>query len=135
MQIANIATFDTSLPNDSVIEEGQTIEPNGRTLAEIIAAELREKDWSISVVEKRGDTGWSFWGKYKGVKFWCLIGFADPWILIVADRRFFLRRWFAGNASFVRLLEEINTVLRPVEEISNLIWLTEHEYESARENS
>ena len=135
MQTPNIATFDTNLPDDSVEEAGVVTRPNGYTLCEIIAAELREKDWSISVVEKRGDTGWSFWGKHRGVRFWCLLGFADPWILIVVDRRFFLSRLFAGKSAFLHVLREMDSVMRSVEEISNLVWLTEAEYEAAREDS
>lgn len=135
MELPNIATFDTSLPDDSVEEDGVVTRPNGSTLCEIIAAELRERGWSISVVQQRRDTGWSFWGKYQGVTFWCLLGFTDPWILIVVDRRFFMRRWFAGSGSFMTVLREMDNVLSRIEEISELVWLTESEFEAARADS
>ncbi|QXD25525.1 hypothetical protein F7C95_06420 [Opitutia bacterium ISCC 51] len=132
MQTPNIATFDSSLPDDSVEEEGEIAKPNGSVLGELIAAELRESGWSISVVEQRGNTGWSFWGKHKGIKFWCLLGYTDPWIMIAVDRRFFLRRWIGGSSAFLTLLHEMNQVLQGIEEISKLVWLTESEYEAAR---
>ena len=135
MQTPNIATFDSSLPDDTVEKNGEMVTPNGSVLSEIIAAELREKGWSISVVERRGDTGWSFWGKYKGVTFWCLLGYTDPWILIVVDRRFFLRRWLGGSSAFLTVLHEMDLVLQTIEEISELVWLTESEFEAASEKS
>ncbi|MDG2169237.1 MAG: hypothetical protein P8L44_15070 [Opitutales bacterium] len=134
MEISHIATFDASLPDDSVEEEGTIVKPNGTVLGEIIAAELRENGWSISVVEQRGDTGWSFWGKHKGVKFWCLLGYTDPWVMIVVDRRFFLRRWIGGSSAFMTVLHDIDLVMQKVEDISNLVWLSEFEYEAARED-
>ena len=133
MQTANIATFDSSLPDDSVEENGKLVRPNGSVLGEILAAELRELGWKISVVQQRGDTGWSFWGKYKGVTFWCLLGFTDPWVMIVVDRRFFLRRWMGGSSAFLTVLHEMNLLLQDIEEISNLVWLSESEFEAARE--
>ena len=133
MQTPNIATFDSSLPDDSVEENGEVVKPNGSVLGEILAAELREKGWKISVVQQRGNTGWSFWGKHQGVTFWCLLGFTDPWVMIVVDRRFFLRRWMGGSSAFLTVLHEMNMVMQDIEEISNLVWLTESEFEAARE--
>ncbi len=135
METSHIATFDSSLPDDSVEEDGETITPNGSVLGELIAAEFRESGWSISVVEQRGTTGWSFWGKHKGVKFWCLLGYTDPWVMIAVDRRFFLRRLIGGSSAFLSTLHEMNEVLQGIEEISNLVWLSESEYEAAREDS
>ncbi len=132
MEIAHIATFDTSLPDDVTEKADETITPGGSTLGESIAAELRDRGLSISIVQQRGDTGWGFFGSSNGVSFWCLLGYEDPWVLIVVDRRWLLKRLFGGTQPFLAVLRQFDEAMSSLEHITELHWITPSEYEYSR---
>ena len=127
----HFATFLSALPDDSLEENGETVRPSGQNVAEIIAAELREREMSVSIVQRHGLYGWTFEGSSRSVPFWCFLGNAEPWLLIVRDRRWFINRWFGSVEPFVGVLQQFDLAIGASEHFSALKWFTPREYGKA----
>jgi hypothetical protein len=128
METAHFVTFLSALPDDSFEENGETVRPRGHNVAEIITAELREKEMSVSIVQRYGFNGWTFEGSARSVPFWCFLGYAEPWLLIVKDRRWFANRLFGSVEPFVSVLQQFDLVIDASEHFSALKWFTPREY-------
>ena len=130
MPLPNFALFESSLPDDSVEENGDITVPAGRNVMESISQRLKETGLKTSVVSQHSFYGWSFEAWIEGRKFWFLIQAGAPWLLIVNDRRALFRRVFEGQAPFRAALRVCDAALRGLNHTSGTEWLTQAAYEA-----
>ena len=130
MRTKNFATFTSTLPDDSIEQGDEIVSPGGRSVAESIAAEIRSRGGEADVVAQHSFYGWEFSGSIGGLPFWCLLQAPGAWLLIVEDRRWFIRRWFTGQEAFRLVLDAFDSALHRLDHVSEIEWLTSSEYTS-----
>ncbi|MES2697685.1 MAG: hypothetical protein V4773_29750 [Verrucomicrobiota bacterium] len=130
MKLPNYALFESSLPDDSVEVEENIEVPAGRNVMESLAQRFKESGVQTSVVSQHSFYGWSFEARISDRAFWFLLQHPAPWLLLVQDRRWLLRRWLEGQATFHGALKTCDAALRALGHVSALEWLTQSEYEA-----
>lgn len=130
MNLRNFALFESSLPDDRVEESGDIAVPAGRNVLESLSQRFEERGFKTSIVSPHSFYGWSFEARIANRKFWFLIQGGLPWLLIVQDRRSFLRRVLEGTSSFNEALSVSDAALRALAHVSGIKWFTQAEYEA-----
>ena len=127
--IRNFATFTSSLPDDSVEEEGEVVVPCGRSLMDLIRTAFRHFGYGVTEIEQHSSYGWFFDATGAEGRFWLMIQYPDPWLLMIQDSRPAWKRTFSGKADFERFINWSHAIVQSVSEISELRWVTEREWQ------
>jgi hypothetical protein len=126
--IRNFVSFKSSLPDDSVEFEREIAMPDGCALMELICDAFQRAGYAVSEVELHSCYGWCFDASDESGRFWLMVQFPDPWLLMIQDYRPFWRRLFKSNADFERFVEKSRSILQGLPEISEFVWYSEREW-------
>lgn len=126
--IRNFATFQSSLPDDTIEAEGDIVVPGGRRLMDLIRSAFQRSGYKATEVDQHSSYGWFFHATGAEGCFWLMIQYPEPWLLMIQDSRWVWKRVFAGKADFVRFIERSRAILPSVSEINDLQWFTEREW-------
>ncbi len=128
MDVRNFVVFEADTPDDGVpVENGEPI-PAGRAIAETLRDALCTSDRAGSVVAQYSFYGWEF----RAGPYWCLLQYADPWLLIVEDRSRIVERWFNRRrtaTAFRAFLDQLRDFLDAEPRFSRIRCFTKREYD------
>lgn len=128
--VRGYATFLADVPDDQVEEGGEIVKPGGGALGEHLRAAVANRGLKTSAVHQHSFYGWAFEVTVDRVRVWCMIQFADPWLLITEVSATFLDRFFRRRSG-----GEYETVLSVLREslgaapFRSVAWMTRAEYE------
>lgn len=133
MNRRNWVSFKSTVPDDSEwTPAGDISVPGGRTISTSIAAFLINRGFEVSSVEQHSFYGWAFDVRSDDCRAWCLLQDADPWLLIVEQRKGGLS-WLRGSEPTARMETLLNTLgmlMSAESEYSSVCWYTRREYEA-----
>lgn len=92
--IPNFATFRSSLPDDSIEADGEIVVPCGRGLMDLIRTAFQRSGFEASEIDQHSHYGWSFDASGAEGRFWLMIQYPEPWLLMIQDSRAIWKRAF-----------------------------------------
>lgn len=127
--IQNFATFRSSLPDDSIEADGEIVVPCGRGLMDLIRTAFQRSGYEASEIDQHSHYGWSFDASGVEGRFWLMIQYPEPWLLMIQDSRAIWKRAFAGKADFERFINRSRTTMQSIAQIRDIRWFTESEWQ------
>ena len=123
-------TFDAEMPDDSEFSEsGDILVPGGRGVCFLVMQFLQELGLDVSEPEQHQFYGWELNGELHGSKFWFLLQYPAPWLLIAEDKTGLFARFRTERISLEKLLSGLNKKLTTDHRIGDVQWFTKREYE------
>lgn len=136
--LRSFVTFDSTFEDDMVVDgEGDITAPSGRTIMDRLRQGLASAGFACTEVELHSSYGWSFEVGDDGEVIWCMLQFADPWLLITEPRRRFVD-WIRGRQYgrlHAQVLDAIENVLGSAPQVSRVQRMTEKEFVTAGPSS
>jgi len=120
----NHVTFEANLPDDSEEDDrGNVTVPAGRSIASVLVRALESQGLDCSAPEQHSHYGWSFEIRINGSRVWCVLQYAEPWLLMV-------RTHSSLTEPERTALRSIHDALKGEALFSEVLWLTEKEYDA-----
>lgn len=126
------ATFDAELLDDSELSEsGDILIPGGRGVSLLIRRLLQELGLVISEPEQHQFYGWKLNGEKDGSKFWFLLQYPNPWLLIIEDRTRFIVRNRSEKDLFKQIISNLNGKMVAEDRIRSVQWFKKRNMKAA----
>jgi hypothetical protein len=126
-------TFEASFPSDDEWDDsGSLLVPGGKGILTHLIKGLEQKEIRCSEPEQQNYLGWATEAAYSDIYLWCLLQFADPWVLAM-EVRWSLARWIfrqKHEQEHQLFLQSINDILKSSSHFSSIQWFTKHEFQS-----
>jgi hypothetical protein len=128
----NFATFEADFPDDSEwTPSEELIRPDGRSVSVELARALENQGLQSSDPEQHRFYGWEFTAARGGERFWFLLQYPGPWLLIAEDRTSPLGLLTPSHQSLRDILHQLTLELNANPQFTNLRWFTSEEYSNA----
>lgn len=98
---------------------------------------LVKRGFTVSEPENNEDFGWAFLVSSPDCSVWCLLQFAEPWLLITEPMGGFIKRLLGRlNTSAQRkVCLSLHEIIVSDTAFSGLLWFTRQEYEQSKGKS
>jgi hypothetical protein len=133
MTVENFITFVADFPDDSSWDAlGRPLVPAGNNIMAHLAAELNARGLRASQPTQYKFYGWAFEIDHCGTIVWCLLQYAEKWLLIVEARRSLIRRFLhkANDIVWEEVIAIIKSVLIADERFSDVISQSRRQFET-----
>jgi hypothetical protein len=128
------ATFKSTFPDDQREEDGRIVAPGGRNVMEYLREQLIVRGFNVAKAENHEDFGWAFAISLEDCSVWCLLQFAEPWLLISELHVGLLKRLFhlPAPSSLQRVCESLHDIIVSSPSLLEPKWFTREEYEESK---
>jgi hypothetical protein len=137
MESRNYITFKASFPDDAEwSQKGTPLVPGGRAIARSLVARLESRGFRCSELEQHSFYGWSFNVDHAGANVWCLLQYAEPWLLLTECRTTIAGRLLhpGQREKQADVVEALNLAMQGDSRFSGIRLWTKTEFESRRAN-
>jgi hypothetical protein len=135
MEHRTYVSFEWDTADDGEFDDaGNVIAPGGQHILEHIRDGLRQRGFEITDIDMHESYGWSFEAIAERVPVWCMIQFAEPWLLIT-DVPLPLLFWVRGrrpSAQQSRVCTAIHDTLASGSRARTIRWFSRREYDQSR---
>ena len=135
MSVRNYASFKWSTEHDGEFDSaGNVVSPGGRGIAEYIQQSLALQGLQVSTPENHEDYGWAFDAIASSVRVWCLVQYAEPWLLItdVPSRWLHKLRGRDPDAKQRNVSHLIQAALASSGQATGIRWFTRSEFDQSK---
>lgn len=133
MESRNYITFESSFSDDAEwTATGSPLVPAGRAIAQFLVAQIACLDWRCSEPEQHSFYGWSFEVDHAGATIWCLLQYAEPWLVITECRTAVIARLLrpTQREKHAQVVDAIKTAMQQDSRFSAIRLWTKTEFES-----
>ncbi|MEX2140879.1 MAG: hypothetical protein WD894_16565 [Pirellulales bacterium] len=135
MEHRTYVTFEWDTEDNAEFDAGGNIvAPGGRQIIEDLQRGLRQRGFSVTDVVMHEFYGWSFNAISERVQVWCMIQYAEPWLL-VTDVPFSRMHWLLGRKPRLqhsRVCTAIHDVLASSRRARTIQWFSPREYNQSQ---
>jgi hypothetical protein len=129
--LRTIVSFEAQYPaDDDWDEDGGLLVPGGKGVLSHIRTALEAKGIVCSEPEQHSYFGWAMEAPYRGIHIWCLLQFADPWVLVM-EVRWSLTDWLfrrKHESEHLEFLRAVHEILTSNQHFSSIRWFTKEEH-------
>jgi hypothetical protein len=131
MKHRTYVSFEWDTPDDGELDAGgNVIAPRGRQVLEYVRSRLRQNSFEVTDVDLHETFGWSIDVVVGRVPVWCMIQYAEPW-LIITEVPLPLVYWLCGRKpaeQHSRVYAAIHEVLTSGQRARTIRWFSQREY-------
>jgi hypothetical protein len=135
MELRGFVSFEWDKADDGELDAaGNVIAPCGRQIIEQIREGLAQRGFEVTDVDLHETYGWSFDAIAGRVPVWCMIQYAEPW-LIITDVPLPLVYWIRGRKPArqqSRVCSAIHEALTSGGSARMITWFSQREYNQSR---
>lgn len=135
MEHRTFVSFEWSEPDEGEFDAaGNIVQPGGRFILEQLRNTLTKRGMEVSVVDMHESYGWCMDVTAGGVPVWCMIQFAEPW-LIITDVPLSLWHWLRRRdptTQQLRVCETIHEALQSSAKATDIQWFSSKLYQTLR---
>jgi len=135
MELRTYVSFEWNEADDGEFDcDGSVIAPGGQQILEQIGDGLRERGFQVTDIDMHETYGWSFEVIAGRVPVWCMIQYAEPWLL-VTNVPLQLLYWLRGRRPATQhscVCAAVHDTLASCGRARAIRWFGRREYERGR---
>jgi hypothetical protein len=131
MEMREFVTFEADFPSDTQWDAGgNLLVPGGKAIIGFLAGQMQRYGFTASHPVQHSFYGWAIDVETAGARFWCMVQYPGPWLLLTERRPSISDRLLGRSHTqeHQELLECLHGIMKADKRFSSIKWYTRQQY-------